>query len=125
MVRRPRHLLAKGFVAVVLLYLYLPVVITVLFSFATSPRLSLPIKGLTFDWYISALANPLITVALQNSLILAAVSIFALVGFGALSVDVGYLFAAQRALQASADAAAIAGARDIGVGGTPVITATS
>jgi Putative Flp pilus-assembly TadE/G-like len=59
------------------------------------------------------------------ALILAAVSIFALVGFGALSVDVGYLFAAQRALQASADAAAIAGARDIGVGGTPVATATS
>jgi spermidine/putrescine transport system permease protein len=72
--RRPRHLLAKGFVAIVLLYLYLPVVITVLFSFATSPRLSLPIKGLTFDWYVSALANPLITVALQNSLVLAAVS---------------------------------------------------
>src|ERR1700738_5271850 len=59
------------------------------------------------------------------ALILAAASIFALVGFGALSVDVGYVFAAQRALQASADAAAIAGARDIGVGGAPVITATS
>ena len=57
--------------------------------------------------------------------ILVGAAIFALVGFGALSVDVGYLFAAQRALQASADAAAIAGARDIGVGGTPTATATS
>ena len=81
--RRPRHFLAKGFVAIVLLYLYLPVVITVLFSFATSPRLSLPIKGLTFDWYASALANPLITVALQNSLILAVVSAVAAGTIGA------------------------------------------
>ena len=59
------------------------------------------------------------------ALILAAVVIFALVGLGALSVDVGYLFAAQRALQASTNAAAMAGAQDIGVGGTPVATATS
>ena len=53
--------------------------------------------------------------------ILVAAGIFALVGFGALSVDVGYLYAAQRALQASANAAAMAGARDIGVGGTPTL----
>jgi uncharacterized membrane protein len=59
------------------------------------------------------------------ALILIATGIFALVGFGALSVDVGYLFAAQNALQASADAAAMAGARDIGVGAAPVATATS
>jgi uncharacterized membrane protein len=59
------------------------------------------------------------------ALILIATGIFARVGFGALSVDVGYLFAAQNALQDSADAAAMAGARDIGVGGTPVATATS
>ena len=59
------------------------------------------------------------------ALILAATAIFALVGLGALSVDVGYLFAAQRALQGSTNAAAMAGAQDIGVGGTPVATATS
>jgi Flp pilus assembly protein TadG len=57
--------------------------------------------------------------------VLVAVGIFALVGFGALSVDVGYLYSTQRELQASANAAAMAGARDIGVGGTPVATATS
>jgi spermidine/putrescine transport system permease protein len=72
--RRKRHVLAKGFVAILLLYLYLPVVITVLFSFATSPRLSLPIRGLTLAWYGSALDNALVTVALKNSVILAAVS---------------------------------------------------
>jgi uncharacterized membrane protein len=57
--------------------------------------------------------------------ILAAAGIFALVGFGALSVDVGYLYSAQRELQASANAAALAGAHDIGVGGNPQATATS
>src|SRR5271169_6138841 len=56
--------------------------------------------------------------------ILVAAGIFALVGFAAISVDVAYLFYAQRALQASANAAAMAGARDIGVGGTPIATAT-
>jgi hypothetical protein len=57
--------------------------------------------------------------------VLVAAGIFAFVGFAALSVDVGYLFYAQRALQASADAAALAGARDIGVGGNPPATAAS
>jgi Flp pilus assembly protein TadG len=57
--------------------------------------------------------------------ILVGAAIFALVGFGALSVDVGYLYSAQRELQASANAAAMAGARDIGVGGNPQATATS
>lgn len=59
------------------------------------------------------------------ALILVAAGIFALVGFGALSVDVGYLYSAQRELQASANAAALAGAKDIGVGGNPQATATS
>jgi len=77
------HILAKGFVAVVLLYLFLPVAITVLFSFATSPRLSLPITGLTLDWYGSALANPLITDALKNSVVLALVSAIAAGALGA------------------------------------------
>ena len=55
--------------------------------------------------------------------ILVAVAIFAFIGFGALAVDVGYLFSAQSALQASAEAAAMAGAADIGTGGTPTCTA--
>ena len=67
-------LLARGFVAVILLYLYAPIAVIILFSFTTSPRLSMPIEGFTFAWYHNALANPLITSALANSLILAAVS---------------------------------------------------
>jgi Flp pilus assembly protein TadG len=46
--------------------------------------------------------------------------IFVLVAFSAIVVDLGYLFYAQRSLQASADSAALAGAQDlnVGVGGT-------
>jgi spermidine/putrescine transport system permease protein len=69
-----RHYAAAVFVLCVLLYLYAPVVVTVLFSFADSPRLSLPIQGLTLNWYASALSNPLILTALRNTSILAAIS---------------------------------------------------
>lgn len=61
-------------VALVLGFLYAPVAVTVLFSFTTSPRLSLPIEGLTLDWYARAFDNPLMSAALGNSLMLAAVS---------------------------------------------------
>jgi spermidine/putrescine transport system permease protein len=65
---------AKLFTGLVVLYLYAPIVVAVLFSFATSPRLSLPIRGFTLDWYVRALDNPLIPIALQNTVILALVS---------------------------------------------------
>jgi spermidine/putrescine transport system permease protein len=70
----PKHYAAAAFVACVLLYLYAPVVVTVLFSFADSPRLSLPIEGLTLAWFASALSYPLIVTALRNTMILAAIS---------------------------------------------------
>jgi ABC-type spermidine/putrescine transport system permease subunit II len=69
-----RHYGAALFVVCVLLYLYAPVVVTVLFSFADSPRLSLPIHHLTLSWYARALSNPLILTALRNTLLLAAIS---------------------------------------------------
>ena len=57
---------------------------------------------------------------------LTAAVIVALAGVGAVAVDVGYAVNAQRQLQASADAAALAGARDIGsTTNDPVATATS
>ena len=46
--------------------------------------------------------------------VLTAAIIVALAGVGAVAVDVGYAVTAQRQLQASTDAAALAGARDIG-----------
>jgi spermidine/putrescine transport system permease protein len=73
---------ARVFVAIVLVYLFAPVVVTVLFSFTTSPRLSLPIEGLTLDWYDQAFANPLFVTALTNTLWLALVTAVVAVGLG-------------------------------------------
>jgi Flp pilus assembly protein TadG len=57
---------------------------------------------------------------------LTAAVIVALAGVGAVAVDVGYAVNAQRQLQASTDAAALAGARDIGsTTNDPVASATS
>jgi spermidine/putrescine transport system permease protein len=70
-------LLARAYVGLVVVYLFAPVVVTVLFSFADSPRLSLPIEGLTLEWYRRALADPLMTVAVRNSVALALVAALA------------------------------------------------
>ncbi len=69
--------LAGSFVALVLLYLYAPIFVIVLFSFTTSPRLGIPIEGLGLQWYVSALSNPLMETALKNSAILAVTSAIA------------------------------------------------
>ncbi len=57
--------------------------------------------------------------------VVAAIGIVMLLGFAAISVDAGYVFVAWNELQASTQAAALAGAKDIGVGGTPITTAIS
>ncbi len=69
--RLPSHMGSRLFVGAVLFFLFLPVVVIVLFSFTTSPRLSLPIEGLTLRWYQTALANPLLAEGLRNSALLA------------------------------------------------------
>lgn len=85
--QRPRRrsggkLAARLYLLAVLLYLFLPVLVVILFSFTTSPRLSLPIEGFTLSWYQSALAEPLFSRALVNSLVLAVVTAAAAVGLG-------------------------------------------
>ncbi|MBN8997376.1 MAG: ABC transporter permease subunit [Rhizobiales bacterium] len=81
--RQRSSVLAAAYVVLVLLFLYLPVAVTVMFSFADSPRLSMPIEGLTLDWYRRAFSNPLMGVAVRNSVILAAVSAIAAGALGA------------------------------------------
>ncbi|MFN8518623.1 MAG: ABC transporter permease [Chloroflexota bacterium] len=76
---------ARLLIVVVLVYLFAPVVVTVVFSFTTSPRLSLPIEGLTLDWYHKAFADALFTSALTNSLVLALVT-------AGVSVPLGVMF---------------------------------
>jgi len=71
---RHRNWPAIVFVAVVLCYIYMPIIVIVLFSFTISPRLSLPIEGFTLAWYAKAFSNPLLFEAFINSLSLALVS---------------------------------------------------
>ena len=80
---RTARLLPAVFVGMVVVYLYAPIAVIVLFSVTTSPRLSMPIEGLTLDWYANAFSNPLMSTALQNSLTLALVSAIVSGVFGA------------------------------------------
>lgn len=68
------RLLPALFVGLVLFYLYAPILVIVVFSFTTSPRLSLPIEGVTLDWYVRAFSDPLIPMALKNTATLAILS---------------------------------------------------
>lgn len=77
-----RNVLATVYLVAVLFYLYAPVAVIVLFSFADLPRLSMPIEGLTLHWYGDAFANPLLTTALWNSLALALISALVAGGLG-------------------------------------------
>jgi spermidine/putrescine transport system permease protein len=49
--RPPRDLGAKVFVVVVLLFLFAPMLVIILFSFHDSTRLSLPFEGFSLRWY--------------------------------------------------------------------------
>ena len=57
MTRRPGNVAAVAFVSLVLVFLFLPVVVVVLFSFNDAASTSLPIKGLSLRWYRAAFDN--------------------------------------------------------------------
>jgi spermidine/putrescine transport system permease protein len=69
--RRSNHWLT-AYVVVVLLFLLAPIVVIVLFSFNAGQSLSFPIHALSSRWYDSAIHNPTLSTALQNSIIVAA-----------------------------------------------------
>lgn len=66
----PTHLLAIWFMAVVL-FLFFPLIVVVLFSFNTSEISVLPIRGFTLDWYRRLFDNHSIATSLSNSLFVA------------------------------------------------------
>jgi spermidine/putrescine transport system permease protein len=69
---RGADLLWGGFVALVLLYMLLPLALVVLFSFNASALTSLPLTGFTLDWYRELFASRSFWPALWNSLIVGA-----------------------------------------------------
>jgi spermidine/putrescine transport system permease protein len=60
-----------GYGGLVLLFMTVPLVLVVLFSFNSSALTSLPLTGLTFDWYSRLFANDSFWPAFWNSLIVA------------------------------------------------------
>jgi spermidine/putrescine transport system permease protein len=64
-------LLWRLFTLAVVLFMVTPLLLVMLFSFNQSALTSLPLTGLTFDWYRRLFANDSFWPALQNSLIVA------------------------------------------------------
>jgi ABC-type spermidine/putrescine transport system permease subunit II len=65
---------ALAYLIVVLVWLFAPIAVVVLFSFTTTPRMILPFQGWTLDWFTAALSESLLQRAIVNSVILAAVT---------------------------------------------------
>jgi spermidine/putrescine transport system permease protein len=54
--------------AIVMVFLYAPIVVLVLFSFNAEQSLNFPISGLTLRWYREAILDPSLAVGFQNSI---------------------------------------------------------
>ena len=66
--------LLRAFFALVVVFLYAPIVILLIFSFNNSEVPSFPLSGFTFHWYHQFLANSELKGALETSGIIAALS---------------------------------------------------
>jgi spermidine/putrescine transport system permease protein len=64
----------RAFFALVVLFLYAPIVILVIFSFNNSQLPSFPLSGFTWRWYHEFLVNTDLRAALETSAIVAAIS---------------------------------------------------
>ena len=64
----------KVFFALVVVFLYAPIVILLIFSFNNSDVPAFPLSGLTLHWYHQFLTNPDLRGALETSAIIAALS---------------------------------------------------
>jgi len=82
-------------------FLYFPMVVIAIFSFAKNPVSSLPVQGFTLSWYREALHDADIISAVRNSVVVATVAVAIAVTFGvpgALLVD-RYDFPGKRVFQ--------------------------
>jgi spermidine/putrescine transport system permease protein len=100
---RARKLVLIGYVTLVMAFLLLPVLVIIAFSFNDARSLSLPIEGLSLQWYREAFASPRFTRALQNSLTIGAVTLagIAIIGTPAAWAIGRYRFRGRGALLAA------------------------
>lgn len=95
--------LLGGFTFLIYLFMYLPILVIVVFSFSQGRVLSLPIQGWTLDWYGEALMDQRLQAGLFNSLQVAvsACAIAAILGtLAALAVQ-RYQFFGQSSFRAA------------------------
>src|SRR6266852_6868459 len=77
--------LLRAFFAFVVVFLYAPIVILLIFSFNNSEVPSFPLSGFTLHWYRQFLGNSDLRGALQTSAIIAALSSIGAVVLGTLA----------------------------------------
>ena len=77
--------LLRAFFAFVVVFLYAPIVILLIFSFNDSAVPSFPLSGFTLHWYHQFLTNPDLKGALETSAIIAALSSMGAVVLGVLA----------------------------------------
>jgi spermidine/putrescine transport system permease protein len=68
----PARLAWSAFIATVVVFMILPLLLVILFSFNAAALTSFPLTGFTLDWYVKLFANDSFWPALANSLIVAA-----------------------------------------------------
>ncbi|HEY9782775.1 MAG TPA: ABC transporter permease [Leptolyngbyaceae cyanobacterium] len=95
--------LLGGLTFLVYLFMYLPILVIVAFSFSAKRVLSLPIEGWTLDWYAQALMDARLQAGLFNSLrvAIASVTIAAILGTLAAWAVQRYRFFGQEAFRAA------------------------
>ncbi|MDP9468019.1 MAG: ABC transporter permease [Chloroflexota bacterium] len=86
--------------ALLLVFLYLPIVLLAVFSFSANTSLSFPPKGFTLEWYGKVFDDPALLGAARNSLVVATVAATAATALGfAVSLAVlRFRFAGRRLL---------------------------
>ena len=77
--------LLRAFFVLVVVFLYAPIVILLIFSFNNSDLPAFPLSGLTLHWYYQFLTNPDLKGALETSAIVAALSSIGAVLLGILA----------------------------------------
>jgi spermidine/putrescine transport system permease protein len=77
--------LLRAFFALVVVFLYAPIVILIIFSFNNSELPSFPLSGFTLHWYHQFLTNPDLRGALETSAIVAALASAGAVFLGVLA----------------------------------------
>ena len=64
--------LLGGYFALLLVLLYVPLLVLVVFSLNANTALAFPLQGFTWEWYAKALATPAALAAARNSVVVAA-----------------------------------------------------